>query len=80
MFFKDGSNEAYEHTGNSVIYEVFSILVWVGLISGTETRKKTSPTQYDLEFPLGGVLKILVPHGKNSKKDPIGPPPPEHGS
>ncbi len=45
----------------SVIYEVFSILVWVGLVLGTKTRKKTSPIQVNFEFPLASVSRNTVP-------------------
>ena len=43
----------------NVIYEAFLDLVRVGLVSGTETRKKTSPIQTNLEFPLASVEEIL---------------------
>ena len=60
-FLKVDPNGAYALAEITRIYEVFSILVWMGLVLGTETRKKTSPIQVNLEFPLASVSRNTVP-------------------
>ena len=37
----------------NVIYEVFSILVWVGLVLGSETCKKNKPHPSQFGIPIG---------------------------
>ena len=56
-FLKVDPNGAYESNGPHSNLRGFSNLVWVGLVLGTKTRKKTSPIQVNLEFPLASVLK-----------------------
>ena len=38
--------------GRSVIYEVFSILVWLGLVLGTKTRNKNKPHPTHFGIPI----------------------------
>ena len=60
-FLEIDPNGSYDFTANQRNLRGFSNLVWVGLVLGTKTRKKTSPIQVNLEFPLASVLRNTVP-------------------
>ena len=51
----------------TVIYEVFSILVWVGLVLGTETRKKQAPSKSIWNSHWRPFRETPCQHGKNAK-------------
>ena len=59
--FQKRPHRVINRAGNYEDLRGFLKVVWVGLVLGTETRKKTSPIQVNLEFPLASVSRNTVP-------------------